>query len=201
MTVSLYSPGAADLPVGGIWVLYAGVVDDDGTAVLTPPTVTVTRPDGTTSSPTVVTTGAGVYRARYIPVAAGRHTARIDAGVNGVADAVVNAGVVVTAAGMPDVDEAKDYLKIDSGDTSRDDDITSALAAETAAQRAMCRVPAVYPDDLREALLRRVARNLAMRGLPLAVLRSDSDAGDTILPGKDPEVRRLEAPHRKRVMG
>jgi hypothetical protein len=46
-----------------------------------------------------------------------------------------------------------------------------------------------------------VARNLAMRGLPVAVLRGDGEAGDTILPGRDPEVRRFEAPYRRLKMG
>lgn len=56
-----------------------------------------------------------------------------------------------------------------------------------------------WPDDLREALIRRVARNLAMGALPLGV--QATEVGGMVLGGKDPEVRRLEAPWRKVVMG
>lgn len=102
---------------------------------------------------------------------------------------------------IPDLAAVKTYL----GSTSASDErIDSALVAESAAQAAVCRIPVDpidYPDDLAEALKRRVARNLALRGLPLAVPTGDAEAGNTILPGRDPEVRRLEAPHRRLVVG
>lgn len=109
--------------------------------------------------------------------------------------------VVAAGSGVPDLDDVKVYLKIDLGDTSQDVDVQGALEAEIQAQRDVCRIPEVFSASLREALFRRVARNLALRGIPLAVLRGDGEAGDTVLPGKDPEVRRFEAPHRKRVVG
>lgn len=86
--------------------------------------------------------------------------------------------------------------------SATDADITDALAAERTAQSR--RVVAIDPQpaDLEQALMRRVARNLAMRGLPVAVLRGDAEGGDnTLLPGTDPEVKRLEAPHAKLRMG
>jgi hypothetical protein len=100
---------------------------------------------------------------------------------------------------IPDLAAVKTYL----GDTSFEDaTISAALAAETASQANYCTIPAVYPVDLGEALLRRVARNLAMRGIPLAVLQGDSDLGSsTFLPGKDPLVRMYEAPYRRLVVG
>jgi hypothetical protein len=60
----------------------------------------------------------------------------------------------------------------------------------------------VWPSDLVEALCRRVARNLAMRALPLAVQMSNTDMGAvaTRLGSSDPEVRRLEAPYRRLVV-
>lgn len=109
--------------------------------------------------------------------------------------------VVAAGSGVPDLDDVKVYLKIDIGDTSQNVDIQSALDAEIQAQRDICRIPEVFSPALKEALFRRVARNLALRGLPLAVLRGDGEAGDTVLPGRDPEVRRFEAPYRKRVVG
>jgi len=79
--------------------------------------------------------------------------------------------------------------------------ITDAFNAERSAQRDKCGERNPYPDSLREALLRRVARNLAMRRLPLAMAGGDADGGPAIIPGNDPEVRRLERPYRRLVIG
>lgn len=101
----------------------------------------------------------------------------------------------------PTFTEVDDYL----GETSvTEQELSSALAAEKKAQAKVCRVPAddaEWDEDLTEALCRRVARNLALRGIPLAVLQGDAEAGSLIPPGRDPEVRRLEAPFRKLVFG
>ena len=86
-----------------------------------------------------------------------------------------------------------------------EDEVTSALAAETAAQASSCRVPAPdgdWPADLAEALCRRVIRNLVMRALPLGLSTSMTDATiATTRIGSDVEVRRLEAPWRRLVVG
>lgn len=118
-----------------------------------------------------------------------------------VVTAVELLDVVAAGSGVPDLDDVKTYLKIDLDDTSQDVEITGALAAEIQAQRDVCRIPEVFSPALREGLFRRVARNLALRGIPLAVLRGDGEAGDTVLPGRDPEVKRFEAPYRKRTVG
>jgi len=102
----------------------------------------------------------------------------------------------------PDLTAVKAYL----GDSSySDQDISDALAAEKAAQATVCRVPAdtdTWPDDLTEALKRRVRRNLAMKQLPLGLSTSVSDSAvQTVRVGSDPEVRRLEAPHRRLGVG
>lgn len=76
--------------------------------------------------------------------------------------------------------------------------VQPALEAETALQAAACRVTP-YNDALAEALKRRVARNLAMRNLPLGVQMDE--AGGTRIGSTDPEVRRLESPYRRVVMG
>jgi hypothetical protein len=58
------------------------------------------------------------------------------------------------------------------------------------------------PWPLREALCRRVQVNLAKRALPLGVIDQSSDGGGpSFVPRIDPEVRRLEAPYRKLVVG
>lgn len=83
--------------------------------------------------------------------------------------------------------------------------VTDALAAEKAAQAKRCRVPLDtedWPADLAEALCRRVARNLAARPLALGFVPSvDPNGGASYLSSNDPEVRRLEAPYRKLVLG
>lgn len=77
--------------------------------------------------------------------------------------------------------------------------ITDALTAETAAQARVCRVGDPMEDDLAQALKRRVVRNLAMRAVPLGVVQNE--AGANLLGSNDPEIRRLEKPYRKVVMG
>lgn len=188
------------LPIGGIWSLHVLVTDLDGCPVDEVPTVTVTLPDGSTATPEVETICPGDYRAGYTTTAAGRHVAHVATVDYGAADVAAYAAGPTTEAGMPVVDDVADYL----GDVAAQyttQTLQGALDAEAAAQRGVCRIRAAYPADLREALLRRVHRNLEMRQLPLAVLRGDADAGSTTLPGSDPEVRRLERPHRKLTVG
>ena len=102
----------------------------------------------------------------------------------------------------PDLGELKEYLGASS---YTDSQLEKALAAEARAQRRVARVPAdpaaVWDEDLTEALKRRVARNLAMRGIPLAMFQGDAEGGSLIPPNRDPEVRRLEGPLRKLKIG
>ncbi len=103
----------------------------------------------------------------------------------------------------PDLEEVQSYLRSVYGVTKPPDDVTNALAAEQAAQSRHCRVPAVdadWPPDLAQALCRRVAVNLGLRPLVLGIEASISDAGGVVarVGGRDPEVRRLERPWRRR---
>lgn len=105
--------------------------------------------------------------------------------------------------------EVAAYLGDES--TWDEDAITSALDAEKAAQAGVCRIPidpdpdqpADLPADLTEALMRRVAHNLALRQLPLGVQANLSEGGVATnkVGGTDAEVRRLERPWRKLVVG
>lgn len=79
--------------------------------------------------------------------------------------------------------------------------LAAVIAAETAAQASAVRVPeAGYPADLFEALCRRVAHTLATRPLALGVQMelSETAVATTRVGGLDAEVRRLEAPYRRR---
>jgi hypothetical protein len=97
-------------------------------------------------------------------------------------------------AALPALAEVKAYLGANS---ATDEQIQDALDTELQAQRDICAVPAVYPASLRQAVKRRVARNLSMQRIPLAVLQGDTEAGTAaaLPPGSDPEVRRLEKPY------
>lgn len=187
------SGNSAELYLNDRWVLEMFVGDDDGDAVETSPTVTVVAPDNSSSSPTVESLGSGYFRASLAVALNGRYVATATAA--GYGATAFSAYVEATTA-FPTLAVVKAYL----GTTSAADAIIQdALDAETAAQRRVCAIGAVYPVDLAQALKRRVARNLALRGIPLAVLRGDAENGNLVLPGKDPEVRRLEAPFRKLV--
>lgn len=101
----------------------------------------------------------------------------------------------------PDLEAVKAYLGTGSSSWT-DDELAAALAAETAAQAAVCRMPedgAAWPADLAEALLRRVAVNLAVRGLPLGLQSTVTEAaiGISRVGGGDREIDRLEAPYRR----
>ncbi|MEV0902894.1 hypothetical protein [Actinoplanes sp. NPDC049802] len=201
MGVRALSSTSVDLPISGVWALVVAVTDSDGCPADVVPTIVVTLPGGSTTSPVAEEISTGVYRAEYVVGTAGRYVARVTTAAHGAVDFAAHVTATVAGTAMPDLDEVKTYLRIPLADVDQDDEITAALAAESSAQRDVCRVPAAYPASLREALLRRCARNLALRGLPLAVLRGDAEGGDTILPGRDPEVRRLEGPWRKLRMG
>lgn len=76
--------------------------------------------------------------------------------------------------------------------------VLEVYEAEVADQSRRCRVEP-YNAPLASALVRRVSRSLAMRNLPLGVLMDET--GATRVGSVDPEVRRLEAPYRKVVVG
>lgn len=89
--------------------------------------------------------------------------------------------------------------------------ISDAFDSERAAQARVCNIPQGtvevpdpdWPADLVEALCRRVAVNLALRSLPLGVqvTLSDVNVSTTRVGGGDAEVRRLEGPFRKYLVG
>jgi hypothetical protein len=102
-------------------------------------------------------------------------------------------------ATLPTYADVTDYI---GGTLGRfdDNDIQDALDAETEAQAAVCRTTP-YTYSLRQALLRRISRALAMKRLPLSMTQGDAEGANQIVPGRDPEVRRLEAPYRKLKVG
>lgn len=198
-------------PVGGVWDLLVRAFDSNGDAVTDVPTVAVTLPDGTSATPVlaaVTDACPGWFYVAYTVATAGRYVAHIVAAGVGAVDATCWVETITAASGMPtlqdlrgpDVPDPDDpgYLGVNSW---TDPQITEALEAEAAAQRTKCAVPADYPPDLRSALLRRVARHLAMTRLPLAVQSGDADSDAIRIFGSDPEIRRLEAGYPRLVIG
>jgi hypothetical protein len=202
MAMRALSHPSVNRTLGDVWDLLVDVRDSDGVLVDAVPDVTITLPAGTTETPTPETVTTGVYLVQYTLATAGRYVATMAADDYGLADFAAFVTAVTPASGMPTVGSYREYDE-DGGGSWSDPAIQGALDTEAAAQRKVCVVGAVYDVDLREALLRRVQCNLARRALPLAVLRGDAEAGSstTMPPGRDPEVRRLEAPFRKLVMG
>lgn len=189
------------LALGGQWLLLVETRDAYGywSSAVTP-TLTVTLPDGSTTSPAFTALGyIGGWSATYTPTVAGRFLARAVTPEDAVDAAAYVAGPT-TSAGMPTIDDVARYLKTSAASWTTAD-LQDELDSELEHQQAKCGVRAVYPRSLRKALLRRVQRALAMRALPLATLQGDADGGAIILPGNDPEVRRLEGPYRKLVTG
>lgn len=90
--------------------------------------------------------------------------------------------------------------------TATPDEIAAAYAEEVEAQATACRLPEAdpapaYPVALAGALRRRVAVNLALRALPLAAAGTLPDPSTVSGVAADPEVRRLEGPHRRMPVG
>lgn len=200
-TITLSTAPGVLLPLGGQWTLIVETRDADGylSGTVTP-TLTVTLPDGTSTAPVFEALDyLGGWIAVYTPAVTGRFLAHASTPEDAVDAAAYVAGPT-TSAQMPTVDDVARYLK-GSASSWTTAELQEELDGEASAQRAKCGVRAVYPPDLRKALLRRVQRALAMRALPLATLQGDADGGALLLPGEDPEVRRLEKPYRKLVMG
>lgn len=184
-----------------VWETTVRDLDGDSSGAVTP-TITVTPPTGAVTHPTLESIDVGVWRFSHTLAAAGRHLITSDAGAPyGLAVEVVWCDTLTTDGQLPTVGDWQEYAGGDLEFSWSDDQIAAALATESAAQRARIRPSAVYSADVREALLRRITCNLARRGLPLGVQSGDSDRGPLIIPLRDPEVRRLEAPYRRLVVG
>lgn len=179
----------------------AYAVTDDAGEATSPATavLTITKPDGTTVTPTITEDPAtvGLFTLDYLPATVGPYAAVFV--TTGPPGAQASA-FLVADGGLPPLTlaDVKAYL----GDTSTPDaEISKALAVERSAQADRCRLD---PTSLalREALLRRVARNLAARAVPVTAF-SSFDGGGTVtrVPTSDPEIARLEGPFRRKAVG
>lgn len=184
-----------NLEVGDVWEF--GLTVETGAIVA----VTVTNPSGTTSSPTPVVAETEVSIS--VPLdEEGRYLAVVTVTTDGVPDVSAYTVYAEEPGGVvPGIEAVKSYLDVVGGTSWPDEEIQTALTAETRAQARVCRIPDTYPADLAEALKRRVARNLAARSIPVAQITS-FDGGQQVsrVPAWDSEVRRLEGPFLKVIL-
>jgi hypothetical protein len=107
-------------------------------------------------------------------------------------------------AGVPGLAEIRAWLQVPA-ERVTDAQLQAVLDAEVAAQAIACRVPtdpATLPDALHASLLRRCARQVAARGIPLGLAGGESyEFGPTRLPAFDAEIERLEGGLRRFVFG
>lgn len=98
--------------------------------------------------------------------------------------------------GYPSLAEVRAWVQVPA--TVMDDALLGGVCgAEQVAQGAACEpMPeGTLSDDLRQAFMRRVARHVAARGVPLGLIGLDNEYGASRLVRWDAEVDRLEAPH------
>jgi len=207
MPVYSLSPTSRDIVAGDIWVISVKAQEECIAAPAdTMITGQVTAPDDTTAALVFENTSAGIWIAVVDVDDPGRYLATVVVDGYGMAAFTAYATAPTAGTGMPTLadlvgDRTQDFGYLGENSFS-DADVQDALDAESAAQRDVCTVPAAYPDSLAQALKRRVAVNLARRAHALGLLTGDADTGDaTRLPGQDPEVRRLERPYPRLVMG
>lgn len=178
-----------------VWLLCSA---DDGTSV-SPDSVagTVTLPDATTGAVTATEqTTSGLYKIEYDIAQSGRHQIALTVTDSTYGDEVKTFSVMAraTTGSIPTVADVVIYLGEDNSYT--DYEVADALAAEFASQARRCTIPAAYPDDLAQALKRRVARNLAARSVPVTTFTSfEGGATSTRVPNLDAEIRRFEGPY------
>ena len=196
MIRSIY-PSTVDRELGQLWQFAIESTEA--------PLITVTRPNGTTqNAPVTASAPYGLYVASFLLTLPGRHIATVSTASIGGLSLACYAIAITLNGGMPDAAAVADWLEAAGGASYTTADIEKELAVEGAAQRRICDVPAAMPEELREALIRRTVRALFMRRQLTELPRSDGgdfDLAPIVPPGRDPEVRRLESPHRKLTMG
>lgn len=135
-------------------------------AAATAVTLTITKPDGTTATPTVSSTSTGVYTASYSPTVAGRYALRwVATGTNAAAYADAFTVFDTTELGLVGLDDAKAHLNISS--STSDEELRVVLMAATAAAEDYLRRP------LRRATKTQTFYGPAGNGLALILDRPD----------------------------
>lgn len=111
-------------------------------------------------------------------------------------------------AAWPELEQVRAWAGVPEAEIS-DDQLSLVMAAEMDIQLAYCAIEDIEdpPEAIAQSLLRRCARAIAARGLPLGSLPAPmtgvgaeyglaSAARSMMLPRLDAEVERLESPYR-----
>ena len=112
-------------------------------------------------------------------------------------------GRSVVRAAPPPLDDVRAWIKVPAT-LLPDPMLQQVIDAETLIQARLCRVPedpSALTPDLVQAIYRRVAREVAARGVPLGMLGGDTEFGTARLTRFDAEIERLEGPNRRTVVG
>lgn len=184
------------VPLGTVYPLLFEVIDPD-TGCLADPTswsLSLLRDGVEYATPTVDHPATGQFTYDVAAAQTGVHTAVFTASgtlAGQITDLWVVSGgdlAVVT------IDQLRLYLRSTS---ATDAELANALAAERIAQTRHCEIDP-YTEDLREALLCRVGRNIAARRTPAAQVNSftGTTAGISTAAQYASEVERLEQPVR-----
>lgn len=101
---------------------------------------------------------------------------------------------------LPDVDAVRAWCDVSVASIS-DEQLLQVMQAEAVNQSKACRIfdPLDVDADLVQAFLRRIARVLAARGVPLGVVSNEQ--GPQRLASFDAEIERLEGYSRKFSFG
>lgn len=103
----------------------------------------------------------------------------------------------------PSLDDVRAWIQIPASVVD-DAQLQRVLDGEMAVQAQLCSVPVdpePLPDELVQALYRRVARVIRLRSLPTGMVGDSDEFGPIQAARHDAEITRLEATHRIPVLG
>lgn len=131
----------ATYDLGDVVALAVEVKNSAGSlANATAVTLTITKPDGTTTSPAVANPSTGKYTSSYTPADAGRYAIRwVATGTNACAFADAFTVFDTTELGLVGLDDVKQHLNITS--STSDEELRVVLMAATAAAEDYLRRP------------------------------------------------------------
>lgn len=99
-------------------------------------------------------------------------------------------------ADVPDVATVRAWTQV-SAQSLTDAQLQQVIETEQALQAASCRWVDAYPAALAQAILRRCARHVGARQLPLGLVGdSGGETAPVRMPSWDVEIERIEAPYR-----
>ena len=103
-------------------------------------------------------------------------------------------------ASPPPLEDVRGWIRVPA--TVLDDQqLQTVIDAESILQARLCTVSDPLTADLVQAIYRRVAREVAARGIPLGMLGADAEYGTARLGRWDAEIERLEGPNRRFTFG